>query len=315
MTCLIFPWPVWFSLDPFVAWPVPIWSWHRYITGSSLRLSTLDHQSTSLWQIFGYRNRTLSITASTRMRHTGFTALRRDFLYINHRIMFTNDNNSVNRPNAPQKYCRLPPINTLTTPTIPVLALQEDYTPLSPITLQESLETSHLLSETSTSHQITINASHLILPTLPPSAQFNESFDVLAAPGDWWLRSVRMSKEEKLKSSLRAVDKLLEDLSTVYEIDSIGKFLRLLFYLPNKDTFNHCSRWHVALTACFLSGKNAFCPSDLIAAIYNHRYSFPSWEAVNIHEREYAFSTEMPLDEIHFAQPALSSWAARIAGE
>jgi hypothetical protein len=47
---------------------------------------------------------------------------------------------------------------------------------------------------------------------------------------------VRIREEEKLKCSVRAVDKLLEDLSEVYEIESIGEFFRFFFYLPDNDT-------------------------------------------------------------------------------
>jgi hypothetical protein len=229
--------------------------------------------------------------------------------------MSINDGNSLNPPNGPRKYHRLAPISTLTTPPVPKPASQEGYTLLSPITLRDSIETSCVLSGTLASHQVTIDTSRSILPTPPPSARFSESFDIPDAPSNWRLRSAKISEEEKLKRSLKAVDRLLEDLSKVYEIDSLGEFLRLLFYFPSEDTSDHRSPHHIACMTSFLSGKNSFRPLDLITAIYNHRYSFPSWNAVNIHEREYAFSTEVPLDEIHFAQPALSLWAAQVVGE
>jgi hypothetical protein len=53
-----------------------------------------------------------------------------------------------------------------------------------------------------------------------------------------------MSEEEKLKCSLRVVDKLLEDLSEVYEIESIGEFFRLFFYFPDDNTLDHRSQRH-----------------------------------------------------------------------
>ena len=58
-----------------------------------------------------------------------------------------------------------------------------------------------------------------------------------------------------------------------------------------------------------------FLPSHLVHSIYKYRYSSPSWKAKNIHERELAFSPNPSVDEIHYAQPAISSFASKIVGE
>jgi hypothetical protein len=59
-----------------------------------------------------------------------------------------------------------------------------------------------------------------------------------------------------------------------------------------------------------------FLPSHLVSGMYNHRYtSSPLWKAKNIHERELAFSSNLSVDEIHHARPAISSLASKIVGE
>jgi hypothetical protein len=165
-----------------------------------------------------------------------FTAYRRVFFHIDPLIMSTNNDISPNLPKGPRKYHRITPINTWPTPTIPVPASQEGYTLLSPITLRESLKTSQLISEIPACHHITTN-THSILPTPPPSAQCIKSFNVSPAPGDCQLRSASISAEQKLERSLRSIDRLLKDLPSVYEIESIGELLYLLFYLPDKEDY------------------------------------------------------------------------------
>jgi hypothetical protein len=200
----------------------------------------------------------------------------------------------------------------LTIPAIPATPDNADYTLLSPITLKNSSQTRSLVSDTPHCQDVTLDATRRVLPTPPPSSAFN----VPPPPGDCRLRAPRRNKEDKLRDALAGLDRLLHDMPDLYGIEDIGELFRLLLYLPpEEDSSDSRSPTHIHMVAAFLGGHMGFLPSHLVNGIYNHRYSFPSWKAKNIRERELAFSTDASVGDIHYARPAISSLASQIVGE
>ena len=52
----------------------------------------------------------------------------------------------------------------------------------------------------------------------------------------------------------------------------------------------------------------------IIEAIYQHLYSYPTSRASNIQERDFCFWPDIDPTVIHYARPAISSWATQLVG-
>jgi hypothetical protein len=132
-------------------------------------------------------------------------------------------------------------------------------------------------------------------------------------PSEWRLRAVKKSDDEKLVSELLSVDQGIRCLKEC-GFRGVGHFLDMFLHIPSEDC-NIRSTSHIHAASTFLSGRDLFTPSDLVDRMYHHPYSNPSFRSMRRFERDLAAVPLRNSGKIHYARPALSSWALTLVGE
>ena len=99
--------------------------------------------------------------------------------------------------------------------------------------------------------------------------------------------------------------------------DSVGKFLKILFYNPSRlsgesDPRGSC---HAKAVSRFLQGQNKIKMSDIISLIYKHKHSTPSPASPLYSECHASFSPSVSPGEIFHARPSMFSWATNLVAD
>ncbi|EDR04537.1 uncharacterized protein LACBIDRAFT_330448 [Laccaria bicolor S238N-H82] len=121
------------------------------------------------------------------------------------------------------------------------------------------------------------------------------------------------SNAQKLSSKFERMETFLKDSG----FDSVGKFLKILFYNPShlsgeSDPRGTC---HVKAVSRFLQGRNKVKMSDIISLIYKHKHSAPSPASPLYSERHALFSPSVSPGEIFHARLSLFSWATNLVAD
>jgi hypothetical protein len=111
---------------------------------------------------------------------------------------------------------------------------------------------------------------------------------------------------------ITSVDKVL-DFVHKKGFTGISHFLDIYLLIPSQDGGNPRSMQHRNSVVSFLAGNDTFKASHLVERLYNHPSSQPQYFSTHRAERE--LFTSLPPERLHFARPALSSWALKIVGE
>ena len=100
-------------------------------------------------------------------------------------------------------------------------------------------------------------------------------------------------------------------------MDSIGEFLRILFYNPIRISGKDDPRGtaHGLAVARFLQGKTNVKMSEIIELIYSPKHSAPSSRSTHYHERHAPFSPSVSPSDIQHAHPCLFTWAKNLVGK
>ncbi|KAF8952159.1 hypothetical protein BDZ97DRAFT_1768789 [Flammula alnicola] len=96
--------------------------------------------------------------------------------------------------------------------------------------------------------------------------------------------------------------------------DSVGEFLKILFYNPSRISGESDPQgsFHAKAVSQFLQGQNKIKMSDIIVLIYRHKHSAPSPASPLYSERHAPFSPSVSPVEIFHACPSLFSWATNL---
>jgi hypothetical protein len=97
--------------------------------------------------------------------------------------------------------------------------------------------------------------------------------------------------------------------------DTIGEFLRILFYNPIRGKDDPRGTAHGLAVARFLQGKTNVKMSEIIDLIYSHKHSAPSSRSTHYHERHAPFSPSVTPSDIQHARPCLFTWATKLVGK
>jgi hypothetical protein len=128
------------------------------------------------------------------------------------------------------------------------------------------------------------------------------------------LRAPKRSHEQKMMDLVQAVDKVLD---CVHEqgFTSIPHFLDIFFLIPPQGVEHDDPRSprHIHSVSSFLTGNDTFKASHLIERLYRHPSGYPRYSSARREETELAFTPST--SRIHYARPALASWALDIVGE
>ncbi|KAJ6532184.1 hypothetical protein DFH09DRAFT_933468 [Mycena vulgaris] len=122
------------------------------------------------------------------------------------------------------------------------------------------------------------------------------------------LRQPRRSASEKMAEKFQFMEDLLSDLP----FDNLGDFLATLFYNRPHGESDPRGSTHSAVVGRFLHGADTKRRSDILPLIYRHRSSYPSINSAHADEQERMFATTGELEDIHNAQPYMSTWATRL---
>ena len=159
------------------------------------------------------------------------------------------------------------------------------------------------------------NDQHGSLPTTP--LFLGSPFNDLGCPGGSlsqpWLIQHPQSDAQKLSSKLEKMERFLKDLG----FDSIGKFLKILFYNAScisgeSDPQGSC---HAKAVSHFLQGWNKIKMSNIISLIYKHKHSMPSLASPLYSECHALFSPSVSSGEIFHAHPSLFLWATNLVAD
>ncbi|KAF8969042.1 hypothetical protein BDZ97DRAFT_1902760 [Flammula alnicola] len=150
---------------------------------------------------------------------------------------------------------------------------------------------------------------------LLPSAS---SSSLLSSPKDLEESSPTASDAQKLAYKFERMEVLLKDSG----FDSVGEFLKILFYNPSRISGESDPRgafnvgttgvFHAKAVSQFLQGQNKIKMSDIIVLIYRHKHSAPSPASPLYSERHAPFSPSVSPVEIFHACPSLFSWATNL---
>ncbi|KAJ7201866.1 hypothetical protein GGX14DRAFT_571124 [Mycena pura] len=117
------------------------------------------------------------------------------------------------------------------------------------------------------------------------------------------MRAPRRSQWEKMHDILGHIS---------HDLDGLGNFLELLFYIRPHGTKDVRTPRHKAMVTAFLGGQTKVKMGHIIDLIYHHRQSQPP---PGSEERDLAFSHNVPHTTISFARPSISSWALVLVGK
>ena len=121
------------------------------------------------------------------------------------------------------------------------------------------------------------------------------------------------SDAQELSSKFERMKTFLKDSG----FDSVGKFLKILFYNPSRlsgesDPRGSC---HAKAVSRFLQGQNKIKMSDIISLIYKHKHSTPLPASPLYSEHHASFSPSVSPGEIFHARPSLFSWATNLIAD
>ena len=156
------------------------------------------------------------------------------------------------------------------------------------------------------------NDQHGTSPTTPPllGSPFNDFGCLGGSSSQPRLIQHPQSNAQKLSSKFERMETFLKDSG----FDSIGEFLKILFYNPScvsgeSDPQGSC---HAKAVSRFLQGRNKIKMSDIISLIYKHKHSVPSLASPLYSEHHASFSPSVSPGEIFHACPSLFSWATNL---
>ncbi|KAJ7228422.1 hypothetical protein GGX14DRAFT_384895 [Mycena pura] len=93
-----------------------------------------------------------------------------------------------------------------------------------------------------------------------------------------------------------------------HDLDGLGNFLELLFYIRPHGTKDVRTPRHKAMVTAFLGGQTKVKMGHIIDLIYHHRQSQPP---PGSEERDLAFSHNVPHTTISFARPRILDFTMR----
>lgn len=111
------------------------------------------------------------------------------------------------------------------------------------------------------------------------------------------------------RTSSERMQNLIDSCMDNYE--SLGHGFMALF----ESDLQSLTPRHRAMIQKFLQGKTTYKPLDIVQAMYDHRYSYPSYRSEYKSQRDAHFSPTADLSACGYARPAISSWACRLVGE
>ena len=115
---------------------------------------------------------------------------------------------------------------------------------------------------------------------------------------------------QKLASKFDRMEQLLKDSG----FDSVGEFLKILFYNPSRVSGQPDPRgiFHAKSVAQFLQGRNKVKMSEIITLVYKHKHSAPLPDSPHASERHAPFSPSVSPADIFYACPSLFTWATNL---
>ena len=159
------------------------------------------------------------------------------------------------------------------------------------------------------------NDQHGSLPTTPLflGSPFNDLGCLGGSSSQPRLIQHPQSDAQKLSSKFEKMERFLKDSG----FDSVGEFLKILFYNPSRvsgesDPRGSC---HAKAVSHFLQGRNKIKMSGIISLIYKHKHSAPSPASPLYSERHAPFSPSVSSREIFHARPSLFSWATNLVAD
>ena len=127
------------------------------------------------------------------------------------------------------------------------------------------------------------------------------------------LIQVPQDNTQKLDTKFKRMEEIIGDSG----FNSIGEFLRILFYNPihisGKDD-PHGTAHGLAIT-WFLQGKTNIKMSEIIELMYSHKHSAPSSRSTHYHERHTPFSPSVSPSDIQHVCPCLFTWTTNFVGK
>ena len=159
------------------------------------------------------------------------------------------------------------------------------------------------------------NGHHGSSPTTPPllGSPFNDLGCLGGSSSQPQLIQHLQSDMQELSSKFERMETFLKDSG----FDSVGKFLKILFYNPShlsgeSDPRGSC---HAKAVSRFLQGQNKIKMSDIISLIYKHKHSTPLPASPLYSEHHALFSPSVSPGEIFHARPSLFSWATNLVAD
>ncbi|KIJ93159.1 hypothetical protein K443DRAFT_13069 [Laccaria amethystina LaAM-08-1] len=152
------------------------------------------------------------------------------------------------------------------------------------------------------------SSTDLLLPL--PSSPLNELRCPSGSSSQPRLIEAPQDDMQKLTSKFNQMEQLLKNSG----FDSLGKFLKILFYNPSRVSGQPDPRGvcHTKSVARFLQGRNKVKISDIITLVYKHKHSTPSLSSPHASERHAPFSPSVSPADFFYAHPSLFMWATNL---
>ena len=127
------------------------------------------------------------------------------------------------------------------------------------------------------------------------------------------LIQVPQDNTQKLDAKFKQMEEIIVDSG----FDSIGEFLRILFYNPIRISGKDDPRGtaHGLAVARFLQGKTNVQMLEIIELIYSHKHSAPPSRSTHYHQRHAPFSPSVSPSDIQHARLCLFTWATNLVGK
>jgi len=139
---------------------------------------------------------------------------------------------------------------------------------------------------------------------------FNELHCPSGSSSQPWLIQAPQDEAQRLALKFDWMEQLLEDSG----FDSVGEFLKILFYNPSHVSGQPDPRgvFHAKSIARFLQGWNKIKMSDIITLVYKHKHSAPSPDSPRASEHHAPFSLSLSPADIFYVRPSLFTWATNL---
>ncbi|EDR00804.1 uncharacterized protein LACBIDRAFT_312994 [Laccaria bicolor S238N-H82] len=153
-----------------------------------------------------------------------------------------------------------------------------------------------------------LSSPELLLPLL--GSPFNELRCPSGSSSQPRLIEAPQDDAQKLASKFDRMEQLLKDSG----FDSLGEFLKILFYNPSRVSGQPDPRGvcHAKSVARFLQGRNKVKISDIITLVYKHKHSAPSPSSPHASEHHAPFSPSVSPADFFYARPSLFTWATNL---